>query len=92
MYTLSFSDVKTLLQKEMVSKTWRNLSKLTIRIKCCGSPKAFQSKQDAITKYCRYDGAAMEEITSTYGYPMDNWDVSKITDMSKLFENMKSFN
>jgi surface protein len=94
-FALSFLDVKSLLQKEMVSKTWRKLSKLTIRNKCCGRSKAFQSKQelkDAITKYCRYEAASMEEIAGTYGYPMDNWDVSEMTDMSYLFEDMDSFN
>jgi hypothetical protein len=71
-----------------VSKTWRKLSKKAI------GNKPFQSKQelkDAITKYCTFKAAAMEEIACTYGYPMDSWDVSQITDMSNLFAYMHSF-
>jgi hypothetical protein len=47
-YALSFLDVKSLLQKETVSKTWRKLSKLTLRNKCCGRPKAFQSHHEIL--------------------------------------------
>jgi surface protein len=102
MYTLSFLDVKTLLQAETVSKTWRALCKNTIRNKYCGSSKAFQSNEelkDAVKKYCRYKRRpickyrqAMEEIACTSGYPMDTWDVSQITDMSSLFEYQYKFN
>jgi hypothetical protein len=73
-YALSFVDVKSLLQKETVSKTWRKPSKKAMRNKCCGRPKTIQSKEelkDAITKYCRYKATPMEEIAGTYGYPMD---------------------
>jgi hypothetical protein len=58
-YAFSFLDVKTLLQKETVSKTWRKLSKQTL------PSKAFKSRhelKDAITKYCRYESATMEQI------------------------------
>jgi surface protein len=34
----------------------------------------------------------MEEIACTYGYPIDRWDVSQVTDMSSLFTNRYSFN
>jgi transposase-like protein len=90
MYALSFLDVKTLLQTETVNKTWRKLCKKTLRNKCCGRPKVFQHKQelkDAITKYCCYEGTTMEEIAGTYGYPMDTWNVSQITNMSFLFQH-----
>jgi hypothetical protein len=89
MYTLSFLDVKTLLQKETVSKSWRKISKKAI------PRKAFQSKEElkvAIWKYCRCEDASMEEIAGTKGYPIDNWDVSQVTDMANLFEYMNSLN
>jgi surface protein len=95
MYALSFLDVKTLLQKETVSKPWRRLSKMTVRNKCCGRPQAFQSKQeldDAVVIYCMFEDTYMEEIACTYGYPMDRWDVSQVTDMSSLFSTRYSFN
>jgi hypothetical protein len=65
-YALSFLDVKTLLQKETVNKTWRNLCKKAIDEKCGDNgPKAFQSKKelkDEVRKYCKYEAASMEEI------------------------------
>jgi hypothetical protein len=94
-YALSFLDVKTLLQKETVSKTWRKLCKTTLRNKCCGRPKAFQSNlelKQAVWKYFLYGARSTEEIACTYGYPVDSWDVSQITDMSFLFLKMRTFN
>jgi surface protein len=96
MYTLSFLDLKTLLQKEKVNKIWRILCKKTIDDKCrdCG-PKAFESAQelkDAVIKYCQYKAKSMEEIACTYGYPIDKWDVSQVHDMSWLFYQMYDFN
>jgi hypothetical protein len=71
-YTLSFLDVKTLSQKELVNKNWQNLCKKTIDDKCGpNGPKPFQSKQelkDAVNKYCsiRHQASEMEEFACTY--------------------------
>jgi surface protein len=99
-YTLSFLqlkvDVKTLLQMEKISKTWRQFCKKTIDDKCGNNgPKPFQSKQelvDAVEKYCKYEAEAMEEIACTYGYPMDKWNVSQVEDMSNVFRSRHTFN
>jgi hypothetical protein len=94
-YTLSFLDVKTLLQKELISKAWRHLCKKTIDDKCGNNgPKPFESNQelkDAVEKYCRYS-TEMEEIACTYGYPIDKWNVSQVRDMSEVFLQMDTFN
>jgi hypothetical protein len=99
LHVLSFLDVQILLQIESVNKTWQKLCKKTIYDKCDGGhhdgPKSFQSNQElrnAVMKYCNYDAADMEEITCTYGYPIDRWDVSQIEDMSDVFHNMDAFN
>ena len=96
LYTLSFLDVKTLLQKMKVNKTWRDLCQKTIRGKCGpNGPKVFQSNQelkDAVDQYCKYELGAMEEIASTYGYPMDKWNVFQTKDMSNMFKFQESFN
>jgi surface protein len=95
-YALSFLEFKSLLQKEIVNKTWRQLIKDIIDAKCGQhGPKAFQSKRElrkAVEKYCKYEAASMEEIACTYGYPMDKWDVSQLEDMSGLFGGMDTFN
>jgi surface protein len=96
MHALSFLDVKTLLQKETVNKRWRKLCKETIDAKCGQDRlKAFQSNEElrgAPKNYCKHEATSMEEIACSYGYPMDNWDVSHIQDMSSLFEGMELFN
>jgi surface protein len=96
MHVLSFLDVKSLLQKERVDKTWRKLCRKAIYGKCGpNGPIAFQSRRelrDTVKKYCNYDLLAMEEIACFYGYPINKWDVSQVEDMSHVFESMKTFN
>jgi surface protein len=95
-HALSFLNVKKLLQKERVDKTWRKLCKKTMQTKCGpDGPTPFQSNQelrDVIVKYCRRGAASMESIACTYGHPIDRWDVSKIEDMSELFKHKYKFN
>jgi surface protein len=96
MHVLSFLDVKHLLQKERVNKTWRKLCRKTIQGKCRPiGPKAFHSNlelRSTVFKYCKYDAAAMEEIACTYGYPIDKWNVTQVQDMSAVFAGMRRFN
>ena len=65
-YTLSFFDVKTLLQKQKVNKSWQKRCKETIYAKCgVNGPKAFQSKQElrnAVEQYCMHEAASMEKL------------------------------
>jgi hypothetical protein len=95
-YALSFLEVKSLLQQESVNKTWWILCKTTTHGKCGpNGPKAFQSNKelgDAVINYCEYEAKAMEEISCTYGYPIDKWNVSQVKDMSCMFENLYTFN
>jgi surface protein len=94
-FTLSFLDVKALLQKIKVNKTWQKLCERTIQDKCgSNGPKPFESKKelrDAIEKYCLYLPECMEEIACMYGYPIDKWDVSQLQDMSEIFSGMFFF-
>jgi surface protein len=98
---LSFLDVKTLEQLESVNKAWQELCKKTIHGKCGDNgPKAFECDDElrrAVVHYCfkkyiKYDAAQMEKIASTYGYPINTWDVSQIHDMSGIFRDMDTFN
>jgi surface protein len=91
LHALSFLDIKTLLQKERVNKTWRKLCKKTMQTKC-GRFETKQELKDAIDKYCQKNPTLMEDIACTYGYPIDSWDVSRIQDMSKLFYRRSNFN
>src|SRR6056300_951935 len=40
---------------------------------------------------CRTEDATCEDIYSKYGWPMNSWCVSKVTDMSYLFYEMSTF-
>jgi surface protein len=95
-HALSFLDVPTLLQKQTVSHTWKDHCTRVIDEKCGpNGPKQFQSKQelrDAVVQYCEKDPVSMEVLACTYGYPMDKWDASRVTDMSNLFEDLDTFN
>ena len=102
---LEYLDVVTLIQKKSVSKQWQQLGTKAIDDKCIErkKKKSFQFKQelhDAVDKYagtpsnefrpCTPKDA--EEIASSYGYPIDKWDVSNIKDFSRLFMNRSAFN
>ncbi|KAG7340999.1 fibronectin domain containing protein [Nitzschia inconspicua] len=91
LYALSFLDVATLLQKQVVSNRWKELCNKAISAKCKGNrPKAFQSNKElrgVIRDYCKYEPKCMEEIACTYGFPIGTWDVSKVTDFSMAFYN-----
>jgi surface protein len=56
-------------------------------------PKAFDTSAElrtAVGAWC--EGAtAKETVSETYGHVIGSWDVSRITDMSYLFQNAKSF-
>jgi hypothetical protein len=96
MYALSFLDVKILLQKETVNKTWQKFSKGIIDAKYGQDrPLAFQSNEElklTVVRYCKYEAVSMEEIACRYGYPIDRWDVSHVHDMSTVFDGMRTFN
>ena len=60
-----------------------------------GKPMPFKSKKelkDAVDKYCAKNPEDMDVIAATYGYPIDKWNVSQITDMSTLFYCKGTFN
>ena len=51
------------------------------------SPETKKELQDAVDLWCHNQPEALEK----YGN-INTWDVSKITDMSKLFSNKQTFN
>ncbi|KAG7357684.1 fibronectin domain containing protein [Nitzschia inconspicua] len=97
LHALSFLDVLTLLRKQVVSKHFQELCSKTIRNKCGENgppPLTNETLREAVRKYCRllemyrYSFSNiddLETIACTYGYPIDSWDVSQVTDMSTLF-------
>jgi surface protein len=100
-HSLSFLDVATLLQKQAVCKAWRAHCIMVIDSKVeKGGPRALESKEELKNTVDKYGSMKnfgtspknMEDIACKYGYPIDKWNVSKITDMARLFEWQKNFN
>ena len=58
--------------------------------------KAFHSNQElrkAVHTYCRRnESQSLENVVSTYGYPIDKWDVSQVTNFSRVFAMQMNFN
>jgi surface protein len=104
---LAYLDVKTLIEKKQVSRSWRVSCTEAIDAKrTASSRKSFTTNQElceAVKKYCGYnqdthsysqcfDPQDAEEIAQTYGYPINKWDVSTVQDFSLVFFNMVTFN
>ena len=92
-YTLSFLDLNEVVRLKTVSKKFRDYSEKAIEFNF--QPRiSFGGKwslQDAVKKYCE-SKKNYNEIATTYGYPINKWDVSKIKDFSGLFKQQKQFN
>jgi Mycoplasma protein of unknown function, DUF285 len=90
LYALSFLDVATLLQKQTVSKEWKDICTRAIDLKCSGQggPQSFQSPEDlqkAIETYWMKEASSMEVLACTYGYPIKKWKVSRIDAMTCFY-------
>ncbi|KAG7357868.1 fibronectin domain containing protein [Nitzschia inconspicua] len=93
-HALSYLDVVTLLQKQVVSKQFKELCTKAISMKCGNDgpkPLTNSTLREAVVKFCDImykEGSNkedMEEIACTYGFPIDSWNVSQLTNMSELF-------
>eukprot|EP00978_Attheya_sp_CCMP212_P012761 scaffold31898_cov47-Attheya_sp.AAC.1 len=94
-HILSFLDVPTLVQKKAVCRSWQRLFTEAVDRKASRTPRPFQSRQElrgAVNKYVKYDPDDAEEFASTYGWPIDKWDVSNVNDFTSIFEGKKLFN
>eukprot|EP00978_Attheya_sp_CCMP212_P034361 scaffold143676_cov48-Attheya_sp.AAC.1 len=76
----SFLDVATLVQKKPVCRLWRELCTTAIDKKAPIPRTAFETNDElraAVKKYTMYKADDADEFASTYGWPMDKWDVSR---------------
>eukprot|EP00978_Attheya_sp_CCMP212_P044198 scaffold303839_cov48-Attheya_sp.AAC.1 len=96
-HILSFLDVPTLVRNKAVCRSWRRLFTEAVdrKARISTTRRAFQSNQelrDAVNKYVKYDSDDAEEFATTYGWPIDKWDVSNVDDFTKIFQGKESFN
>mmetsp|Transcript_11413 Transcript_11413/g.17558 ORF Transcript_11413/g.17558 Transcript_11413/m.17558 type:complete len:179 (-) Transcript_11413:47-583(-) len=47
---------------------------------------------EAVGKYCYDKRKHSEELATTYGWPIGKWDVSEVTDFSRILKAKSSFN
>jgi surface protein len=100
-------DVATLVEKKQVSREWKQLCTNAIDAKRTKTTqKTLQTKDellDAVKIYCGYNQNTRqctelcsrkdaEEIATTYGWPINKWDVSNVQDLSRIFSDNWYFN
>jgi len=89
---LSFLDVIALIEKKVVCQRWKRLCTIVIdrKVFCSGTKMKIYDKRElkhAVNIYIdtKHSPENAEEIAKTYGWPMNRWDVSQITDFSWVF-------
>lgn len=90
---MSFMDLPNQMRSKAVSQWWLQNAAISIRRKL--GRKKFMTREEliaAVEKYCRNKPRYAEELASTYGWPIGKWDVSEVTNFSKVFEDQISFN
>jgi len=92
---MSYWDVPTLIKNKAVCLTWKRICTAVIDDKAPIHRKAFLSGDElrsAVGNYSRCNATQAEEFAATYGWPIGNWDVSKVRDFSRVFLNVNTFN
>jgi surface protein len=90
---LSHLDVKTLIEKKEVCRSWRHTCTQAINAK---PTKAFSTNEELCEAVKKYTGQCSpqeaEEFAQTYGYPINQWDVSAVQDFQDVFSHADTFN
>eukprot|EP00978_Attheya_sp_CCMP212_P005498 scaffold12307_cov43-Attheya_sp.AAC.2 len=90
---MSFWDVPTLVQNKAVCRRWKRVCTAVIDQKEPVPRKAFETNDELCSVIKRYTvGADAEALASNYGWPIDKWDVSRIKDLSRAFNQRSGFN
>ena len=99
-YIFSFLGVRTLFQKQTVSKQFQKQCNKSLKAKKKEGAGVFRTKQQlttAVGKVCKcmyeaYSDELAEEIAREYGFVMNDWDVSEVVDFSYVFSCQRKFN
>eukprot|EP00978_Attheya_sp_CCMP212_P031596 scaffold120140_cov74-Attheya_sp.AAC.3 len=92
---LTLCDVPTLVQKKCVCHFWQRICTVIVDQKVPIPRKQFQTRDElrtAVKKYARYEVNDADAFATTYGWPIDTWDVSKVKDFSRVFAKNHTFN
>lgn len=95
----SFFRTTTLVRMKQVNRAWEESCIAAIEQKLVsGRRRSFQTSKElryAVALYGRVksnDDDNAEKFATTYGFPINKWDVSKLTDLSYVFWNLSTFN
>lgn len=92
---MSFEDVLTLENMQKVNSRWNEFATKLIDNKLHKKQK-FQTKEEIIEVVRIYEKRESTEdaewIARTYGWPINRWDVSMMTDLSTVFAHLSNFN
>lgn len=91
---LSYACTAALVHMKQVNRRWKELCTHAIDRKRTGRVHFHTTRElkKTIRKYVRYQWEDAEMFAVTYGFPMNNWDVSHLTDLSYVFSNRSTFN
>src|SRR5688500_6244748 len=89
---LAHLDTVTLIRQKAICKDWQDLCSAVISFKSPTPRKAFSTNEELLEAVDMYmestvQPEVVEEIASTYGWPIGQWDVSNVTDLSEVFHN-----
>lgn len=78
----------TLSQMKELNTAWKEACTIAINIKwTAGTKKVFRTAQElryAVRKYTAHTFEDVDDFATTYGYPINKWDVSRLEDFSYL--------
>ena len=91
---LPFSDV---VRCQRVNKKWQQCSHTSTNMHFAAKPnykfRWNHKLRDAVLQYCiERDPRSMDTLASTYGYPINQWDVSQVECFNYVFAGLQDFN
>ena len=92
--SVEYLDITALVEMKSVCKGWQATFSRAIHWKYCRNKQSFATHSElyhAVRKY-HTNRYYMEELSTKYGYPINKWDVSQISDMSCMFSYCTWFN
>ena len=105
-HIFSFLSVQTLYQKQGVSRAFRQQCKVALKLKkqqqqpTGSATSVFTSRQalhSAVDAYCRCkywrnrDESLAEQVATKYGWFIENWNVSQVTEFVYIFYQKRNF-
>eukprot|EP00978_Attheya_sp_CCMP212_P025081 scaffold80008_cov47-Attheya_sp.AAC.3 len=94
-HIMSFLDVPTLVQKKAVCQNWERTCTEVIDQMAPVPRTPFETREElqtAVRKYSKYDASDADVFATTYGWPIDKWDVSRVQDFFNVCDCNKTFN